>query len=88
MLLTSVGGRAFGNADECIDAMVRALAVVEHAGLDIRLVTHHRVHDSFQPSLTNSTAMEHNPMGSDGRWPPVRCTCTGRVAHVLHFGCD
>lgn len=69
VLLTSVGGRAFGNADECIDAMVRALAVVEHAGLDIRLVTHHRVHDSFQPSLTNSTAMEHNPMSSDGRWP-------------------
>jgi hypothetical protein len=48
VLLTSVGGRAFGNADECIDAMVRALAVVEHAGLDIRLVSHHRVHDSFQ----------------------------------------
>jgi hypothetical protein len=32
----------------CIDAIVRALAVVEHAGLDIRLVNHHRVHDSFQ----------------------------------------
>ena len=32
----------------CIDAIVRALAVVEHAGLDIRLVSHHRVHDSFQ----------------------------------------
>jgi hypothetical protein len=47
VLLTRVGGRAFGNADEWIDdALVRALAIVEHAGLDIRLVSHGRIHDS------------------------------------------
>ena len=38
VLLTREGGGAFGNADEWIDdAIVRALAIVEHAGLDIRL---------------------------------------------------
>ena len=43
VLLTRVGGGAFGNADEWIDdAIVRALAIVEHAGLDIRLVSHGR----------------------------------------------
>jgi hypothetical protein len=42
-----VGGGAFGNDDEWIDnAIVRALAIVEHAGLDIRLVGHGRVHPS------------------------------------------
>jgi hypothetical protein len=47
VLLTRVGGGAFGNADEWIDdAIVRALAIVEHAGLDIRLVSHGRIHDS------------------------------------------
>lgn len=46
-LLTRVGGGAFGNADAWIDdAIVRALAIVEHAGLDIRLVSHGRIHDS------------------------------------------
>ena len=45
--LTRVGGGAFGNADEWIDdAIVRALAIVERAGLDIRLVSHGRIHDS------------------------------------------
>ena len=49
VLLTRVGGGAFGNADEWIDdAIVRALAIVEHAGLDIRLVGHGRVHPSSQ----------------------------------------
>jgi hypothetical protein len=47
VLLTRVGGGAFGNDDEWIDnAIVRALAVVEHAGLDIRLVGHGCVHPS------------------------------------------
>jgi hypothetical protein len=47
VLLTRVGGGAFGNADEWIDdAIVRALSIVEHAGLDIRLVSHGRIHDS------------------------------------------
>ena len=46
-LLTRVGGGAFGNADAWIDdAIVRALAIVDHAGLDIRLVSHGRIHDS------------------------------------------
>lgn len=49
VLLTRVGGGAFGNADEWIDdAIVRALGIVEHAGLDIRLVSHSRVHPSFR----------------------------------------
>jgi hypothetical protein len=47
VLLTRVGGGAFGNADEWIDdAIVRALSTVEHAGLDVRLVSHGRIHDS------------------------------------------
>lgn len=47
VLLTRLGGGAFGNADTWIDdAIVRALAIVEHAGLDIRLVSHRRIHDS------------------------------------------
>ena len=49
VLLTRVGGGAFGNTDEWIDdAIVRALGIVEHAGLDIRLVSHSRVHPSFR----------------------------------------
>jgi hypothetical protein len=47
VLLTRVGGGAFGNADMWIDdAIVRSLAIVERAGLDIRLVSHGRIHDS------------------------------------------
>jgi hypothetical protein len=47
VLLTRVGGGAFGNADEWIDdAIARALGIVEYAGLDIRLVSHGRIHDS------------------------------------------
>jgi hypothetical protein len=47
VLLTRVGGGAFGNADEWIDdAIVRALTIVAHTGLDIRLVSHGRIHDS------------------------------------------
>ena len=49
VLLTRVGGGAFGNDDAWIDdAIVRALGIVEHAGLDIRLVSHGRVHPSFR----------------------------------------
>jgi hypothetical protein len=47
VVLTRVGGGAFGNADKWIDdAIVRALAIVDHAGLDVRLVSHGRIHDS------------------------------------------
>jgi hypothetical protein len=47
VLLTRLGGGAFGNADAWIDdAMRRALAAVEHAGLDSRLVGYGSVHPS------------------------------------------
>jgi hypothetical protein len=49
VLLTRLGGGAFGNADAWIDdAMRRALSIVEHAGLDIRLVGHRDVHPSVR----------------------------------------
>lgn len=49
VLLTRVGGGAFGNDDAWIDdALVRALRLVEFAGLDIRLVSRGQVHPSFQ----------------------------------------
>jgi hypothetical protein len=49
VLLTRLGGGAFGNADAWIDdAMRRALAVLEHASLDIRLVGHSSVHPSVR----------------------------------------
>lgn len=44
VLLTRVGGGVFDNAAEWIDdAIMRALPVVERAGLDIRLVDHDRI---------------------------------------------
>lgn len=47
VLLTRLGGGAFGNAAEWIDdAVERALAITEHAGLDIRLVDYGRVNPS------------------------------------------
>ena len=49
MLLTRVGGGVFGNADAWIDdAIVRAPTCVEHAGLDIRLVSYGQVHQLFR----------------------------------------
>jgi hypothetical protein len=49
VLLTRVGGGVFGNSDEWIDdAIVRAVKMVEHAGLDIRLVSYGQVHESFR----------------------------------------
>lgn len=49
VLLTRVGGSSFGNADAWIDdAMRRALAIVQHAGLDIRLVGYGSVHPSVR----------------------------------------
>jgi hypothetical protein len=48
VLLTRVGGGVFGNADAWIDdAIVRALDIVEHAALDVRLVSFGSVHPSF-----------------------------------------
>ncbi|AQT82568.1 hypothetical protein B1R94_04590 [Mycolicibacterium litorale] len=44
VLLTRVGGGVFGNHPVWIDhALERALAVVEHAGLDVRIVGHREV---------------------------------------------
>jgi hypothetical protein len=49
VLLTRLGGGAFGNADAWIDdAMRRALSVVESAGLDIRVVGYRSVHSSVR----------------------------------------
>ncbi|MCV7421410.1 hypothetical protein H7K45_12735 [Mycobacterium yunnanensis] len=49
VLLTRLGGGVFGNADAWIDdAIVRAIEIVVDAGLDIRLVSHGRVHQSFR----------------------------------------
>jgi hypothetical protein len=49
VLLTRVGGGAFGNGEQWIDdAIVRALGIVEHAGLDIRLLSRGFVHASFE----------------------------------------
>jgi hypothetical protein len=49
VLLTRLGGGAFGNSDAWIDdAMRRALAVVEHADLDIRIVGYGSVHPSVR----------------------------------------
>ena len=49
VLLTRLGGGVFGNVDAWIDdAIVRAVDIVMDAGLDIRLVSHARVHDSFR----------------------------------------
>jgi hypothetical protein len=49
VLLTRLGGGAFGNDEAWIsDAIERALAIVEHAGLDIRLVSFGSVHPSMR----------------------------------------
>ena len=49
VLLTRVGGGVFGNAPSWIDrAIERALRVVEHAGLDIRIVGHRDVGPDIQ----------------------------------------
>lgn len=49
LLLTRLGGGAFGNDDDWIDAaIVRALGKFEHAGLDVRLVSHGSVHPRFR----------------------------------------
>lgn len=48
VLLTRVGGGVFGNHDAWIDdAIARALRIVEHRRLDVRLVSLGAVHDSF-----------------------------------------
>jgi hypothetical protein len=47
VLLTRVGGGVFGNAGAWIDdAVIRAIGIVEQAGLDIRQVGYGRVHPS------------------------------------------
>lgn len=48
VLLTRLGGGVFGNADAWIDdAIVRSLDIVEHAGLDVRLVSYRHVDASM-----------------------------------------
>ena len=47
VLLTRLGGGAFGNPDHWIDdAMLRGLAAVADAGLDVRLVSYGAAHAS------------------------------------------
>jgi hypothetical protein len=49
VLLTRLGGGAFGNDERWIDdALARALQVVEFAGLDVWLVSHGTVHPSMR----------------------------------------
>lgn len=49
VLLTRVGGGAFGNADAWIDdAIMRALAIVEYAGLDVKLVSFGQIAGTMQ----------------------------------------
>lgn len=49
VLLTRVGGGAFGNTDDWIDdAILRAIRIASRAGLDIRLVSRGQVHPSFR----------------------------------------
>ena len=49
VLLTRVGGGAFGNEDQWIDAAIeRALRLVEFNGLDVRLVSFRTVHPSMR----------------------------------------
>jgi hypothetical protein len=49
VLLTRLGGGVFGNADEWIDtAILRALRIVERAGLDVRLVSYGSVHPNMR----------------------------------------
>lgn len=49
LLLTRLGGGAFGNHDAWIDdAIVRSLRLVERAGLEVRLVSYGRIEASMQ----------------------------------------
>jgi hypothetical protein len=49
VLLSRLGGGAFGNADAWIDdAITRALALVQNEGLDVKLVSFGEVHPSFR----------------------------------------
>jgi hypothetical protein len=49
VLLTRLGGGAFGNVETWIDdAITRGLSIVEHAVLDIRLVSFGSVHPSMR----------------------------------------
>jgi hypothetical protein len=49
VLLTRLGGGAFGNPDDWIDgAIQRALQAVEDDGLDVRLVSHGTVHPAMR----------------------------------------
>lgn len=53
VLLTRLGGGAFGNDDAWIDgAMMRALRIVEHAGLDVRIVSHGQPNSSVRAIIT------------------------------------
>lgn len=54
LLLTRLGGGVFGNDDAWIDdAIVRSLGIVEHAGLDVRLVSHGHIDASMQTIADN-----------------------------------
>lgn len=48
VLLTRLGGGAFGNDDEWIDAaIIRALNIVRGFDLDVRLLSHRRPHPAM-----------------------------------------
>jgi len=54
VLLTRLGGGAFGNHDDWInDAIVRGLRVVEYAGLDIRIVSYGSASPGVQEIVDN-----------------------------------
>jgi len=62
VLLTRLGGGVFGNADEWIDAAImRALRIVERAGLDVRLVSYGGVHANMR-----AIAARWDSAGRDG----------------------
>jgi len=49
VLLTDLGGGVFGNDDRWINAAIeRALGIVEHAALDIRIVCYQGVEPDVQ----------------------------------------
>ncbi len=73
VLLTRLGGGAFGNPDPWIDdAIWRALSLVEFEGLDVRLVSFGADHPAFVATArrwaaASSAQPSHRPATGDGR---------------------
>lgn len=68
VLLTRLGGGVFGNDDEWIDsAILRALRIVEHAGLDVRLVSYGSIHPNMRAIADRWGVQPHRgPASSPG----------------------